>query len=124
MQCRKEKLYNDKEGRQKSMRLTKNRAPSEPRIGKIIENATRRKAKNGKEEKMQNGTKLTITNYAKCGPESESGGETQKYEILVKIEFRQKLSATSNNYGGEEVLLIAAIRWSIEGVGEPTKPTP
>ena len=68
------------------------------------------KRKTEKEEKKQNGTKLTISNDSKCGPESESGGETQKYEILVKSEFRQNLSATSNNYGGEEVLLIAAIR--------------
>ena len=82
------------------------------------------KRKTEKEEKMQNGTKQTISNYSKRGPESESGGETQKYEIFVKIKFRQNLSATSNNYGGEEVLRIAAIRWSIEGKGGPTKPTP
>ena len=62
MQCRKEKLYNDKEGRQKSMRLTKNRAQSEPRIEKMIENATRRKAKNGKRRKK---AKWNETNYIK-----------------------------------------------------------
>ena len=42
------------------MRLTKNRAPSEPRIEKIIENATRRKAKNGKRRKD---AKWNETNY-------------------------------------------------------------
>ena len=67
------------------------------------------KRKTEKEEKMQNGTKLTISNYSKCGPESESGGETQKCEIFVKFEIWQNLSAASNNYRGE-VLLIAAIR--------------